>query len=243
MLINNIKEQNQLFSKFLRPIAIILLYMSVQRWIFELVAGLNVRRPISGTEYSQIYLMGFRFDLLVWALIFAPLFLLIFLKLKMKNRIFVTQIYFAICWLIISAINFVNLPYFALYQKHLNKPEWSSLNVFKLFSDWMDGRNLFFKSAVLIFILLITWRGFLEIYRVGVRFASQANAPQDLTLNPRGLGKEVLQLFFVFILVAFCARGTLEAHHLRREDSSISPYSEWNELVLNPQWSFNKDDR
>lgn len=239
MLLKNITEQNYLFSKFLRPVTIILFFMSLQRGVNEVVSGLNARDPIDFVQHIEIYAMGLRFDLVVLSFILFPLFLLTIFSAGIRTKIYIAKIYLAISWLGISIINLLNLPYFSFEQKHLNKPEWDTFNFIEALTRWLSGDGLFVKITILIFILLNTAIGLIELTQV--REAPLWNA--DSTNLSYKKVKILFQFLFTFIALAFCARGKIGPHHLRREDSFVQQHSGWNELVLNAQWSFNKDDR
>ncbi len=236
-MLDNITEQNQLFSKFLRPVAIILVFMSLQRGLYEVVAGLNAQVPLPLGQHIEIYLMGLRFDLLVWSFAISPLFLFLLTKLQFKLRNQMSQIYLSFVWLAFSLINLLNLPYFALNQKHLNWPEWQILNALEVFTLWLSGPQVFLKTLVIVFILLSCALGIFEI--------RQSFLSSELPIPPTSQNrKKILLQFTVFLLViAFCARGKVGSHHLRREDSQVTSSLPWNELALNAQWSFTKDDR
>lgn len=232
----NITEQNRLFSKFLRPVAIFLFFMSLQRGFYEVVSGLNAQHPIDFSQHALIYFTGFRFDLMVWSFTILPLFGLIFFKIKFSLKILISKIYLSLGWLAVSVLNFLNLPYFALEQKHLNRPEWDSFNFMETLTQWLQGEGFYLKGTVLIFILLTAVLGVIELVQVESRDSALLNLGKRRS-------KVLLQFLFILIAVVFCARGNLSPHHLRREDSVFQAHPGWNELVLNAQWSFDKDDR
>lgn len=236
-MLANITEQNRLFSKFLRPVAIILIFMSLQRGFYEVMAGLNSIKPLTIAEHVAVYFMGLRFDLLVWGFVLIPLNLLALIPLKKKAR--AMQIYLTLAWVVISVINLLNLPFFSMYQKHLNWPEWQMYNMFEAFSEWLMGEGLIFKVLSLIFILFTLILGVFELGQA----QEACNQRRDLRSNSISSHKELLKFTVFILIVAFCARGKLGQHHLRREDSQITTNSSWNELILNATWSFNKDDR
>jgi len=236
-MLDNITEQNQLFIKFLRPVAIILVFMSLQRGLYEVVAGLNAKEPLPLGQHIEIYLIGLRFDLLVWSFAFLPLFLFLLTKFQFKLKNQMSQIYLSVVWVGFSLINLLNLPYFALNQKHLNWPEWSFLNAVEIFTEWLSGPQPFLKILVVVFIILSCTLGIVEI-RQGFSNSNKSILPKSLNRK-----KILLQFMASLLVIAFCARGKIGVHHLRREDSQITDFAEWNELALNAQWSFNKDDR
>ena len=111
-------------------------------------------------------------------------------------------------------------------------------NAREIFSEWLAGDGLGLKILVIIFSLLTLFLGLLELYQARVACGGQK------TKNASEVSKTgVLKFSILFLLVAFCARGRLGQHHLRREDSQITHNAGWNELVLNATWSFSKDDR
>ena len=227
----SIREQNELFKKLLRPLALLLILMTVQRWLFEMVANLEARFAIDSSDYLQIYLMGFRFDLLIIAFILGPLFFLIPFKFSFKIKI--TKIYLSLMWVLVSVLNFINIPYFSINQRFINQPDWEKLNIKQIFEIWFTGQEVSIKFLFFIFTFLILSRGILAIVKI--------NAMKNTSTS--GIKLELLKLIIFLIAVIFCARGKLGSHHLRREDSYIVLNPSWNELSLNPQWSFNKDDR
>ncbi len=205
--------------------------MSVQRWLFEIVGNLEARSAIDSSEYLQIYLMGFRFDLLVIAFVVGPLFFLFPFEFSLKIKL--TKIYLSLMWIFISALNFINIPYFALNQKFINQPDWEKLNIKQTFEVWFMHQEVSIKFLFVVFTFLILSRGILAIIKI------------DVVKNKPSLEMKIefLKLLLFLVIVVFCARGKVGSHHLRREDSHITLNPSWNELSLNPQWSFNKDDR
>lgn len=224
--------------------------MTIQRWLFESVSNLNARNHIDWIEHIYIYFMGLRFDLLVMAFCVLPLCIFVAVKVPLKLKIYFSKIYFACLWLGISVLNFINLPYFALYHKLMNQPEWNKQVVMQTFSVWLTGQGFFLKLMALLFVLLVCLLGLFEIMRISADEQNSSitrivtSLKDKLKFNFLSAERsEVLVAIALVFIIGFCARGKIGAHHLRREDSHITQYSSWNELALNAAWSLNKDDR
>lgn len=233
--LETIRKQNQVMFKFLFPIVILIGCMTLQRFLFHIafLSGREFYYEVTPLEIFQIYFSGFRFDLLVWGFFLLPFWLLCFFENYLSSKFYRGMI--DVYWFLIFFITSLDLPFFSKFKVHLNLPE-AMVYHHHVWNGDVNPFNNMYSFAFLVIIYLI---GLSAIHRDK---QSQLFKKVDAFCKHKK-GEAFLRWLVPLFAIVFLMRGTLGAHHLRREDSEMTEFRHWNELGLNSVWSIGKDDR
>ena len=223
------QRYNLVFRQAARIGGIFLILMSLIRFMFYYLAVSSfeiIEKPV----LLKAFLIGFRFDLLVVGFALVPVAILgfVWFMADFSRPWFVLfcKIYFSVCWFLILLSSAISLPHYLLEGHHYR---WGS-TLYGLSFDLITTALL---SLICLFmlasVLKTIWKHFeypypylLETWKVP--------APVEISVR----------LLIPILIVGMAARGSLGAHHLEKEDSSVSPWDNVNELALNSIWCINK---
>lgn len=229
---------NNLYLGILFKIITPLFFMSLFRFILYL---LN-RQDFDGLyllDILEIFLMGLRFDVLIWGFILILPTLILLAAVFINEKLFKTKLEsifikivnygFSTVWLLIISLTFADFIFYSMAGNRMVKVDIGNFNLFQI--------NIFiikygYTTFTLVSLILIvsSFIGIREIIK-------RRSAPAVAFLNKLPL---FVLLLLPLLITSMMARGTLRAHHLRYEDSLISENQKLNQLALTPAWTFNK---
>jgi len=168
--------------------------------------------------YSDVFVQGLRFDVLIYSFWLLPLafleldyvFLRIFRRLLAKVYIIGSLLWMAV----VHSMDLV-----VLRQQKI-RMDWESFHHFDLSTMSLSSVTYLKLLLIVVFFFLLTQRALTLTAQLKVRFGGA-------------------WLVWLFVL-ALGARGRLGEHHLRREDCQVSSVSQLNEVCLNPIWNYTK---
>lgn len=189
-------------------------------------------------EIGQSFLAGLRFDLLIFGFLMAPIYVLLMIQAiseKWPRGIFkFYKVYFALAWLLICVLTFIDFFYFAKFGERMRFKDYSSWNISVLTEQMqsMPTYQIWFFSTI-TFMLLCLGLMLTKALRFGEwkdEYSPQAGSKFEMAWR----------ILVPLIVVFLAARGTIEAHHLALEHSEVSNMKPINEMALNAVWCFDK---
>lgn len=189
-------------------------------------------------EILQSFLAGFRFDLLVFGFILAPIYLLLMVQAfseKWPRFLFAFyKIYFALFWTLVCVLSFMDFFFFSRFGKRMRFADYMSWTPEQLIeqAQALQPNQVWIFCTITVLLLSL---GYMLIK--SIRFGDW----KDEYSPAMGSKVEVIwRMALPLVLVVLAARGTVEAHHLELEHSEVSDNTAINEMALNAVWCFDK---
>ena len=214
------------------------LFMSFFRLnLFMLSAFAKVEHN-SFLEILYSFGTGIRFDILIFGFLFIPIYFVLLIQAiseKWPNWIFtVYKVYFAVVWLLICLMSYVDFFHYAHHGRRMRFAEYSNWTpdlTWEQMQALQTNQALFFTISSVILMVL----GYMLIR--GLQFGQW----KDEYSPQKGSKFELaLRIVLPLVLIVLAARGTVEPHHLALEHSLISDNTALNEMALNAVWCFDK---
>lgn len=234
----SLRFSTKVFLKIGAIVFTLILFMSLFRVNLFFLSVFHAVPNAVAVEVLQAFFVGFRFDLLIWGFLLSPVYLLLLLPIfqeRWPRGVFNSiRIFLGFMWMCICALTFVDFFYFAKFGQRMRYNDYTQWNFATFQEQWgllsNTDAEIFTGVTVLLFLLGLT-----VISRL--KFTNWKNE-----ISPRrGSRVEIgLRLLLPFIVIFLAARGTVEPHHLRYEDSQVSTYKAVNEMALNAVWCFDK---
>lgn len=169
-------------------------------------------------ERGYFFFMGMRFDIVVFCFWFMPIFLFkIDLQLLRSFRSWVLLFYIRLSLYWMTTIISLDLIF---VHKAFRRMAWQDF--LKTF-DWLGWPGFHVFSKILLLILF----GIFLYQRLKILILQDDYRSFKFVLP-------------TLLLLIVGARGTLGAHHMRREDCEIFESLKVNEMCLNPVWNYTK---
>ncbi len=179
--------------------------------------------PQSFSEMN-VFLIGYRFDLLVLSFLLIPIVLLQFVvNVRHKLISHLTRGYLFFSWLFFMGLYFLNSFLFSTLKDRIWLQDW--VNITQHLKAAFQNQSLFFLVGLLIFSI--------TVFVCGLR---QLMCLNQFALNTRKRSVS----FAMLLLLAFFARGSLGHDHLRRNDCDFKSSSRVRAFCLNPAYTFSK---
>lgn len=189
-------------------------------------------------EVAQSFLAGIRFDLSVFAFIFAPIYLVVLIQAiseKWPSGLFqFHKFYFIFVWFLICLITFVDYFHFTRHGARMRMEDyksWSPEILMQQASALQSNQVWFFLViTVLLFFLGFTLAN-------GIKFGDWKD---EYSPKKRGRIEVIWRVLLPLVLIYSFARGTFESEYLTTEQSEVSNFTAINEMALNAVWCFDK---
>ena len=234
----SLRSSTKVFAKLGFMAAMLILFMSLFRLNTYFLLVYHETADAVFVEVAQSFLAGFRFDLLVMGFLFIPIYFLVLLQasvVKWPRFMYVSyKSYFILAWLLICFLNFLDYFHFAQAGRRMRFQDYMSWTP-SAFSQQIQGVLPYQFWIFCVVTGLLLFLG-LSLIR-GLQFGDWRDE-----YSPKKGGKSEIFLRFLvpLLVISFAARGTIEPHHLRYEDSQVSNFTRINEMALNAVWCFDK---
>lgn len=216
----------------------LLLFMSLFRMNLYFLSVFHATPNAVFVEVFQSFIVGVRFDLLILGFLFVPIYFLVlgqaFSEAWPTAWFWFYKIYFALAWVMICALTFVDFFFFAQFGQRMRFNDYQALNVDVV----IEQINRLPQSQGLVFCVITGLLLLLGLMLVkSIQFG---NWKDEFSPHPGTKFEITWRLVLPLILIALAARGTVEAHHLALEHSEVSTIKSINEMALNAVWCFDK---
>lgn len=216
---------NQIFVMYLKVIRSWLILGFFQRLSILLISGytfeLYQAQPF--LKKVELFFQGARFDLLVFGFFLLPVALMLELSALLgiwsKIERHWGRYWCMGCWIIWSVLSFFGGLHFVRTGRF-----WTLVDLKETgLPVFVQSESIWSFTAIMVGVLIV---GILSVMKMEI--------PEFV----EGVSKKLLLI--PLLVTGLCARGTVTAHHLRKEDSFITSHDSLNELALNPAWQFDK---
>ena len=179
--------------------------------------------PHSFSELD-VFFTGYRFDLLILSFVLLPIVLLqLIVNTRHKLMAQVSRGYLLLLWIFISALYFLNSLLFSTLKDRIWLQDWGRIG--QHLSAAFQYESTLYQIWLLIFSILIFFYGLQNLMKLNQSI---------LNLKKRFFS------FFILVILAFFARGSLGKDHLRRNDCDFKSSSWVRAFCLNPVYTFSK---
>jgi hypothetical protein len=229
---------SKVFLKFSMLAVSMIVFMSLFRMNLYFLSVFHATPDVSFDEVVQAFLMGARFDILVFGFIFIPLYIALIIQAIMQKwptgMFILYKTYFTAIWFLICSSTFMDFMFFVKHGSRMRFSDYSSMDFDALFEQFklLPNNQIWVFSIITIMLLTLG----LMLIR-GIKFGNWKDEYSPQGGSAFEAGWRLIAPLFVVILAA---RGTVEPHHLSLEHSQISNAKAINEMVLNPIWCFDK---
>lgn len=191
-----------------------------------------------GVDVFNSFVMGLRFDLLIYGFILAPLYLLSLVPLFLEKwpRIYFrgVRFYLSLTWLAVCVLTYLDFFHFSKYGKRMRFADYQSWN-FEVFENYWNALPQYNGLIFSVISLLLLVLGLMVIKNLRFEDWKSLISPQKSRK-----GEVALRLIVPLLVIFLAARGTVEAHHLELQHSQVSSFDAINEMTLNAVWCFDK---
>lgn len=234
----SLRFANKVFWKFAVLSLTCVFFMTLFRANLYFISIFHATPDAVAVEIFQAFLAGLRFDLLVFAFVLIPIYLLLLIQAvaeKWPSALFIMyKSYFFFIWLIICSLNFVDFFFFTKFGRHMRLADYQTWNVDQLLAQAhvLQPNQVWIYSAITVLLLAL---GLMLIKALKFGLWKDEYSPDT------GSTFEITwRIVLPLILLALAARGTVEAHHLELAHSEVSNNTVINEMALNAVWCFDK---
>lgn len=213
-------------------------FMTLFRMNLYFLSVFHATADVSYSEVMSSFVVGFRFDLLIFGFLFIPLYFSIMAQAfseRWPRFMFITyKFYFVIVWFLICLLTYMDFLFFVRHGRRMRFAEymsWTPESLLVQFNSLPSNQTWIFTTLTLLLFSL----GY--TLTKGLKFGQWKDE-----FSPRyGSKFEVIwRVLLPLVLIALAARGTVEPHHLALEHSEVSNNKAINEMALNAVWCFDK---
>jgi len=213
-------------------------FMTLYRLNLFMLSGFAKVEETSLVEVLQTFLVGFRFDVLVFGFLLIPVvFVLLiqaFFEKWPRGMYLIYKTYFGLMWILISLLTYADFFFYALHGKRMRFSDYSSWSFETLWQQWqavpLNQATIFTVITVLLLVLA----------HMLIRSLDFGNWKDEYSPHPAKRGEVALRIILPLLVILLMARGTVEPHHLALEHAQISYNDALNEMGLNAVWCFDK---
>jgi len=216
-----------------------ILFFTVFRVILFLYNLEHARGIANGLSlFARAMLKGVQFDNLVCSYIsllpFVVLSIVVMINQINKTIIRCVTWYYVVCYAIVFGIAIADIPYFKYFLAHVKTDalgwmQFAATTTGMVFGEWSNYPFMALAAASIFGFYLLVRRWGKKLYRV----AGDRTKPVHFGIC----------LPIVLLMLALCGsgmRGTLNRYPLRNGDAFFTSYSFYNQLGINPAFSFLK---
>ncbi|MGE5086446.1 MAG: hypothetical protein ACM3MG_09120 [Bacillota bacterium] len=234
----SLRFSTKVLVKLMKLSVAMIIFMTLYRLNLFMLAGFAKVEETSLVEVLQAFLVGARFDILVFGFLFIPvIFVLLaqaFSEKWPKWMYLVYKTYFGLVWILISLFTYADFFFYALHGKRMRFAEYSSWNFETLWEQW---HTLPVNQTAIYTVITIV---LLVLAHMLIRSLDFGNWKDEYSPHPARRGEVALRIILPILIIFLMARGTVEPHHLALEHAQISNNDALNEMGLNAVWCFDK---
>lgn len=234
----SLRFANKVFWKFAVLSLTCVFFMSLFRANLYFISIFHATPNAVAVEIFQAFFAGIRFDLLIYGFVLIPIVLLLLVQAiseKWPGFMFIFyRIYFALVWLMICGLNFVDFFFFSRFGRHMRFADYERWTPESLMEQWHvlqpNQAWIYFSITALLLILGLM---LVKALKFGIwkdEFSPDSGNTFEISWR----------VVLPIVLVGLAARGTVEAHHLELAHSEVSDNTVINEMALNAVWCFDK---
>lgn len=234
----SLRFSTKVLVKLMKLSIAMIFFMTLFRLNLFMLSGFAKVEETSLWEVVQTFIVGVRFDILVFGFLFIPVILVLLLQAffeKWPRWIYLFyKTYFGLMWIVICLLTYADFFFYSLHGKRMRFAEYTSWNFEVLWEQW---QKLPWNQTV---IFTVITAALLVLAHMLIRSLNFGDWKDEYSPHPAKKGEVALRIIVPLLVILLMARGTVEPHHLALEHAQISYNEALNEMGLNAVWCFDK---